>query len=41
LAAENKGVIIKREIQIKELQDLLPKHVAEPVEEEADDGLYI
>jgi predicted nucleic acid-binding Zn-ribbon protein len=38
---ENKGVIIKREIQIKELQDLLPKHVAEPVEVEADDGLYI
>lgn len=36
---ENKGVILKREIQIKELQDLLPKHAAEP--ENHEDGLYI
>jgi hypothetical protein len=37
--AENKGVILKREIQIKELQDILPKHAAEP--ENHEDGLYI
>jgi hypothetical protein len=39
LCTENKGVILKREIQIKELQDLLPKHAAEP--ENHEDGLYI